>query len=240
MEPSTTYKQMFRIAADALLSTRCCLCGKPLALIRHKSYPLCAACADQIQPVAQPRCIICSMPLVSEQRVCMRCRNHEYEFKCNYSLFVYSGLVKELIYQYKTKGMRNLSWLFAEHLAAVLKNQYPGLPIVPVPYRPKRKRTRGWDQVECITSILKRKYGVRTIKMLRRRNSVPQKYLNYEERKRNLTDKISLNRLNTAIPNTVMLIDDIFTTGATGNECARALKLAGVTNVYIATIALDR
>ena len=231
---------MMQNVLDAALSTRCCLCGRRLVFFHHSRYSLCNPCANRIRPAPSPRCRICSMPLVSEFDLCSRCRNQHYEFESNYSLFVYGGYIQELIYQYKTRGVRDLAWLFCEHVAPVIEERYPGLPVVPVPYRPKRKRLRGWDQVRCVTTLLKKKHDISILPVLRRRNSIPQKRLNFEERKVNLANKIRLRRRQSINVPEVVLLDDVFTTGATGSECARVLKLAGVKKIYMITIALDR
>ncbi|MAG14161.1 MAG: amidophosphoribosyltransferase [Spirochaetales bacterium] len=180
------------------------------------------------------------MPLVSEHRVCTRCRNRSYEFASNYSLFVYSGTIKELIYQYKAKDIKDLASLFAEHLAPIIHIRFPGKPVVPVPYRPVRKKKRGWDQVECIAFELKKRFNTNVLKVLRRRNSVAQKILSYEERKTNLSGRIHVRQSFKSVPSEIVLLDDIFTTGATGDECARVLKGFGAETVHMVTIAIDR
>ena len=222
-----------------ILSERCYLCGEGLFLTNHhNTYPICDECRSGFLLRTGRLCRICSMELVSETDVCSRCRGKTYSFDSIFSLFTYEGRIRELIRLYKTANQRRFSRLFAEIFAEVIRKEFHGYTLVPVPFRKSRKRKRGWDQVEEICRWLHRVDGFRVQRCLQRIGSTSQKSLDYSRRMQNLRGNIKLRRKKTA-PEKVMLIDDIFTTGATGDACAELLKSAGAQEVKLLTIAID-
>lgn len=80
---------------------RCLLCGSFLKTFSESLYPVCDRCRETLRISKGIRCIKCSIPLISEDKYCMRCRNRNFSFENNFSLFKYSGKIKELLYQYK-------------------------------------------------------------------------------------------------------------------------------------------
>ncbi len=90
-----------------------------------------------------------------------------------------------------------------------------------------------------ISKRMSREYGFKSENMLYRLPSKSQKTLNYNQRSKNLQGKIRLRSKQFTTDKTIVLIDDVFTTGATVNECARILKNTGYKEVYVCTIAID-
>jgi competence protein ComFC len=224
---------------DLLYSEKCSLCGDYLTPDRKWPYPLCALCGNTL-PVRQgPFCSVCSTELVSEKDTCLRCRVREYSFESNQSLFLYGDDIKELLKQFKSKNTKSLSVFFARLMGPIIQKSYTGFTIVPVPFRSSRKRQRGWDQIEEICKQLKRIYDQKSRRMLKRKNTSAQKTLSLAGRMANLEGNISVYTQK-LIPPKVLLIDDVFTTGATANACAAALKNAGVAEVRMLSIALDQ
>ena len=113
------------------------------------------------------------------------------------------------------------------------------IPVIPVPGLPSNKRKRGWDHIEEITKILKKKYKIKIHYCLGRKHSRPQKALNCEGRIINIKDSIFIKNKNLTENKAVLLLDDIITTGATLDECARILKETHIREVYALTIAMD-
>ena len=111
--------------------------------------------------------------------------------------------------------------------------------MVPVPFRRIRKTQQGWDQIQLITVLLRKYWNIPVLNILRRRKSGPQKLLGYEERKLNIKGKIKLRYSAKDLPEKILLLDDVFTTGATGSECAKVLLNAGVSEVDMLTLAID-
>ncbi|MDC7225900.1 MAG: ComF family protein [Spirochaetales bacterium] len=243
-----TLRKIAALAADLLLPDTCSICGRSLSLQRTGdgwNIPLCRECRDKadnsIFSRAYPaisRCTNCGFPLSSEESICSRCREREWSFDSATSLFLYLDTGKQLIRAYKFDNRKALSHYFAEKAAELQLYRRQGFTIVPVPFRPSAKRKRGWDQVEAICRILNKKYGYKTSYCLKRINGRAQKTMNYEDRLTNLENGISL-RYGTAVPDKVLLLDDVFTTGATMNRCSCVLKEAGCSTVVCLAMAID-
>ena len=130
-----------------------------------------------------------------------------------------------------------MSRLFAELLSEPLGRLHAGWPLVPVPGRKKL------DAVELIARSLQARHGVRVVRLLERKGGRQQKTLDLEERRRNLSGRIVLSALarNAAqpFPGEVVLLDDIFTTGATADACAKVLMAGGCRRVSVMTVAME-
>jgi ComF family protein len=222
---------------ELLFPGRCLLCGEELAFNSRGGEPLCLACRDGLVPLtAVRRCAICSLPLLSEQLLCTRCRQRKYAFESNLSLFEYQGDLRELLYQYKFRNRLRLAGVLAGFYAQALRAGFPGVVLVPAPANPQAVRRRGWDPVERVCRVLEQTHGFAACRALERRAGPAQKLLGYEERLLNLRGTI---RLRARIPGEPLLLDDVFTTGATASECARLLRLAGAARVRVLTLAID-
>lgn len=205
----------------------------------EKGVEICNHCWDLIEPLQGRRCEKCSLSLLSEHRVCIRCRDTSYHFKKHYSLFQYRGIVKELLYFYKFRQKRSLAHLFSRFLHNTLSVMFPNYQLIPVPSRKHLLKGRGWDHLAPIVTILKNDYKAEILNCLIRKGDIPQKKLSFEERKKNLKGKIHIkNGMQLKHPD-VLLFDDIFTTGATADECSRVLLSHGVRNIYVISIAID-
>jgi competence protein ComFC len=223
--------------AELLFPGRCLLCGgslltPPAPKSVRPFYPVCGVCLDSLQPLQGRRCSICSAPLISEHSVCTRCRRRDYQFTANVSLFAYRDSAKELIYQYKFKQRRRVALVLADLLATAYREIFAGLSLVPVPGR------RAGDHIEIICRRLERKHDVPVCRLLARRGGVPQKSLDYVQRSRNIRGSITYIGTTPAPATTVVLLDDVFTSGATANECARVLLARGMEVVQVLTFAL--
>ncbi len=107
---------------------------------------------------------------------------------------------------------------------------------MPVPPRPGR---RGLDPVERIARILERRWGITVCRCLSRTGGTEQKSLDFAGRSRNLKGRITVRPARGGVPPLAVLLDDVFTTGATADACARALLEAGSVEVRVVTLAVD-
>ncbi len=170
----------------------------------------------------------------------MRCRGREWAFDSAYPLFNYLGRAEALISAYKFGGRLSLAPFFCTLLAQALTERWPGWPLVPVPPRPGKIRRQGWDQVELLARGLERR-GFTVLRLLERRPSLEQKKLGLEARFENARCAYGLRRGLSLSPAglSLVLLDDVFTTGATAEACALALKNAGASHVGFISIAAD-
>lgn len=236
---------------EAFFPGRCLLCGCWLSGDEGRdgagsSYesaggpavPVCDPCATSLVTIGSRRCGKCGMGLVSERVTCMRCREADFVFESNVALFPYSGQAKELIRKLKFEGRVRLAGLFAEMAAAALPPEWETYPIVPVPSRPGRKTP---DPVERVAASLEKHHARTVRRLLARTGGVQQKSLDLPRRRENLRGMIRLapdRGVSRSAPQ-VVLLDDIFTTGATIDACARVLRDAGCERVYSLTLAIE-
>ncbi len=229
-----------RIIGSLFTENRCILCGENLSRFLESGYDLCPDCVRLFENQERKSlCGRCSAPLISEEDLCMRCRGRKYSFKSNYSVFLYRGPVKELIYQYKFRNNRKLAYFFAEIFFRYFFQYFKAELIVPVPSAGSSVRRRGFDHMALIGKILSKKYGQPVNNCLIRKKGRQQKGLSYGDRMVNLVGNIRLKDKNISLPGSVILLDDIFTTGATLEQCTRALIRAGAGSVTGLTLAID-
>lgn len=236
---------------EALFPGRCLLCGtwligdegcdRPWSARESEGalpVPLCGPCRTSLVPIGEPRCGKCGMSLVSERVTCMRCREADFVFESNIAIFPYSRQPKELIRKLKFEGRIRLAGLFADLAAAACPAEWETYPIVPVPSRPSRKSP---DPADRVASSLGKHHSRTIRRLLVRTGGLQQKSLDLPRRRENLRGMIRLapDRGLSELPPRVILLDDIFTTGATIDACARALCDAGCQNVYSLTLAIE-
>ncbi len=226
---------------DLLFPGRCLVCGESLLDVPAGSYAVCRACLGNLPVIAGARCRVCGGSLISERGICTECRNRAFHFDSHRSICTYSGVARELLYQYKFRGRFRLARLIADLMAEQLGKSHAGLPVVPVPGRQSSARRRGWEHVDLICRHLARRHRIAVLRALRRTGGKPQKSLNFEKRLANLRNRIVF-RAGAAAgagSSSVVLIDDVYTTGATADECARVLRSAGLKHIYVLTFAQD-
>jgi len=185
------------------------------------------------------RCVKCGRPLISAAELCTTCREKGVFTYIDrvLPLFPYVAESQSLLALWKSRGMRGLSWPLARCLASVLASSGP-VTLVPVPPRPNKIRSRGWDQVEELARLLDRHFGMSVSRCLMRRSSMEQKKLGKAARSLNIKGSIVVKD-GVEVPEVAIVLDDLMTTGATLDACAEALKLAGCGKVYGLTLYFD-
>ncbi|HUX40802.1 MAG TPA: hypothetical protein VMV83_06495 [Rectinemataceae bacterium] len=142
-----------------------------------------------------------------------------------------------LIAAYKFGGRRSLAPWLAARLGAVIADRWPGRVIVPVPPRKTVIAERGWDHIELLARLLQAS-GFAVARPLFRAPSRQQKELGLMERRENAAKAYRLLP-GSSVPESVVLIDDVFTSGSTADACSRALKEGGAKAVAFVSIAAD-
>jgi len=171
------------------------------------------------------------MPLVSERGTCLRCRQAGFAFSSHRSVYAYTGAVRRLIASLKFENRRRLSAFFADVLAPRIREAHPGMPVVPVPGR------KFPDAVELIARELQRRHGMTVLRLLERSGGRAQKTLDLGQRRQNLKGRIRF--VSRQAPAELVLMDDVFTTGATVDACSRTLLDAGCRAVWAVSIAME-
>ena len=189
-------------------------------------------------------CRLCGKPLISEIEVCGDCRENETETVPGRALFEYTGIGKEAIRAFKFKNERSFGEIYADFLSFFLASpgfsdsffESGGWTAVPVPGNRKNVRLRGWDPVSVVVEDLKSRGFAAADLLEREKGAVSFKMLNRRERLRASLGSYRLKK-NAAVPEKVLLIDDVRTTGSTLKRCASLLKEAGASEIRWCALA---
>jgi len=214
----------------------CSMCGADLYGGSEAMYGLCGTCRGGIEREleenrAGERCDYCGKPLISEHGRCLSCREGEgRSFDRVRVLFPYTGKYRQLLSAYKFGKNPAVGNFLAEKIREAMADFPPEAEVIPVPPRPGKIHTTGWDQVEYLARLLERNMGAEVInRCLKRMPSKSQKELGRENRRSNLRGRIAAVR---EVPHIAVVLDDVMTTGSTLDACATALKESGAQTVY--------
>lgn len=219
----------------------CPFCGKA------SRVGTCPECREKLRKleIQEPRCMQCGRPVrYAEQEYCRDCAETRHFYDQGYSLWLHRKPVNQSIYRFKYQNQRR----FAAHYTAELTRAFEGQVrrwrpclIMPVPLHKKRRRARGYNQAELIAEGLGRAFEipVDAASLIRKKNTVPQKELDRQGRMQNMKNAFML--ADSFLPvRTILLVDDIYTTGSTLDAAAFALKQRGVQKVYFLTISIGQ
>ena len=217
---------------------RCISCKK---IIEDEGF--CVDCWKKLVFINSKRCKCCGKPLDTESFICGVCLDKKYYFDQNISVFVYNRTIAKAIFEFKFKDKTFLSKKFADLMKNNINNfSYKIDYVVSVPMHLNRLRKRGYNQSFLLANDLANLTNIDFIKdlLIKTKNTSRQVGLNVKERKTNLKGSFSIkDKYKDIIKNkNILIIDDVFTTGSTINECAKILKLEGKVNkVMSLTIA---
>ena len=207
---------------------------------------VCQTCWGTLVPIAGPCCPHCGVhyasPVALQQsptHECGACRTKPPAFTQTWSLFPYQSPLREAIVLFKYRGKRSLTKHFIQAMIPAL----PTLPtidiLMPVPLHPQRLREREYNQSLLLAHGLSQHLQIPLLLscLLRVRPTAPQTSLSKKERLTNLRRAFAIDNVSRIKGQRILLIDDVFTTGTTLHECAKALRKAGSGPVYGLTLA---
>lgn len=213
---------------DAFLPNTCLLCRG------DSTAALCAACAADL-PSLPKGCPQCAEPTTYGER-CGRCLIHPPHFDATVAAYRYAFPLDSLMQAYKYGGVLALAGWFGQRLAEGIQNG-PFDRILPMPLHPDRLCERGFNQAaelaRQIGKILRTPVDLDSCH--RRLPTAPQAELPLKQRRRNVRGAFECHADLTGLA--ILLVDDVMTTGATLDECARTLKLHGAKSVTVAVVA---
>jgi len=206
---------------------------------------VCRSCLGKMAPASSPCCVSCGRFFEdgSPAHLCLDCLREMPPFSRHRSCSSYGGKVKEVILLYKYRHFRVLGIdlaRFAERALGGDEGLWWGVEaIVPVPLHPRRRRERGFNQAQVIAAELARLKGIDLVDdaLVKVKNVPPQTSLQARERAHNIRGAFKIKKAEEIEGKTVLLLDDVYTTGSTLRECALALKKSGVKDVRALTIA---
>ncbi len=223
---------IFTWIADFLFPSSCVNCGKVISI---KQDFLCNKCFQEIIFIDK-KCEICSGVLIDDR--CAICSDRKLYVLKNFTIAEYRGVMKEILHNYKFNKKRRLHLHLSKLAYKKIGSQSDLFDLITsVPMSRKKKWQRGFNQSEIIAKRLSRKLNKVYHPLLKEKSRFKtQRELGYRERFLNILDRYKISNKNIN-GKSILLIDDVFTTGATINECARILKSFGATRVYSLTMA---
>ena len=234
----------FRKILNSILPEHCRSCGE---FLWEDSIPFfCDYCWSSIRPIHGPLCRRCSQPfgspvslLYSPKHQCANCRTRPPAFTQAWTIYPYKSPLKEAIGLFKYKGKISLTGPLADLVLKAL----PPLPmidvILPVPLHPIRFREREFNQSLLLANQVSRQLTLPLShsNLVRVRPTIPQTSLKRNDRLKNLRRSFVVTNLEALMGKNILLVDDVFTTGTTVNECAKTLRKVGAGHVYVVTLA---
>jgi ComF family protein len=202
---------------------------------------VCEACRKTLPRITTFCCRICGSPFNEHWRVkiCPDCKLQRPKLTRIRSVFLYEGPVIQMIHDMKFAKRARFARYFSEELYLCLLRWYPkgANAIVPVPLHRSREWQRTFDQARLMAEHLSGLSGIPVQNCLRRiRNTIPQTFLSGHARRKNLEGAFGFKQ-GIDPPKSVLLIDDVITTGTTLEACSVLLRKAGVRKIYGLTVA---
>ena len=228
---------------DFLFPRQCCGCGAVLHAMGEQG--LCWDCRSGSIPIVAPTCRHCGVGVagrIDHAFTCLRCQEDPPAFDRAFSLFRYEGGVREAIHALKYHHDFSVIPDLAALLEAGLRVHVPdleGLTLVPVPLHRRKQRQRGFNQSRELADVLRRWVpGLGLWTGLRRvKNTETQTHLSAAGRRDNVRAAFRVAPRAKDSPARALLVDDVMTTGATLDACAKALRRAGVREILAMTLA---
>lgn len=225
-------KMFWRWVTSLFFPNRCYMCGDVIDWQQH----ICRRCYDKVPYILPPICARCGR----SKSDCV-CHGHKRSYERCISPLYYDDELKTAIYQLKTYGYRQVVDSLAMEMAEVIRREYGGVmfdAIVPIPLHKSTLSARGFNQSDLLARSLSTYVHSPVRPVLKKLYATkPQKTLTMQQRSGNLLGAFDVIEGESIDGATVLLVDDIVTTGSTLDECAKMLKLYGAKEVYAVTAA---
>jgi ComF family protein len=236
---------MLHYLLNFLYPPRCAACDASLSI--DSTRRICAPCLAAVEPLRPPLCLVCGAPLhAAAADRCEHCRAAPPAFDSARAITRYrsgadgSSTVAALLRRHKYGLDQSLGRALAEYLdmaPALETGSYD--VVIPVPLHRARLRWRGFNQAALLGVALARRLhcALDVATLTRVRPTPPQTARDRANRARNVRDAFAVRRPSRVAGRRVLLVDDVMTTGATADECARVLRAAGARRIDVLTLA---
>ncbi len=236
-------RTVLRILRNLVCPKRCIFCRSILKLTAEGR--VCFDCSGKLPfYIAAPHCKRCGRPVSDQNKYCEECAGKSAEFSALYAPFLYTEPVRGAILRYKNEDYRGYAKTFAQYMAVILEyeNKKTNFDyIVAVPPRIGRIRKINYDQVSLLAQCLSREIDVPFLRDVLKQKEKRQKQssLSATERSENVKGNFAVKKPEEITGKTILLVDDVCTTGSTLRECAKMLKRAGAKSVHCLVIAVS-
>lgn len=202
-----------------------------------KGKYICTECVGKLRFVKEPLCMICGKEIAgADQELCLDCTKQKRSFAFGRALLLYDAVAEHAMVRIKYQNKREYVDGFAKLLVYRYRNLIMGMHadcLVPVPIHKNRRKKRGYNQAELIANVISKETGIPVDHSIltRIKNTKAQNALMPGERAGNVKSAFLAKDIP-AHYKTVILVDDIFTTGSTMEECTKALQREKEVKVY--------
>ncbi|GMR05082.1 MAG: ComF family protein [Thermodesulfobacteriota bacterium] len=229
---------------DIFFPPLCTLCEKDL---KKEGAAFCRACEARFSSpaVKGPHCMVCGALFDSDaggEHCCGECLKKAPPFELARSVYVYEGVVLEAVHAFKYSGRTVLAPALGTAMALKAEKEFPAPDVaVPVPLYPARLRRRGFNQSLLLARRVAKALSIKVdyLNLERKVSTKSQVGLGHSERLSNVSGAFSVKDPAAFKEKKVLLIDDVYTTGATVRECSKVLKRAGA-QICVLTLARAR
>ena len=223
-----------------IFPTKCLICNDWC----NEETSLCINCWKKIEFITNPQCARCGYPFdfnAGTKALCAPCNQNLPYFDRAFAIFKYSTISKSLIFKLKYHDQLHIARFLAQLIVNRLQDFYEYRIITSVPLHSKKIRERLYNQSAILasqTAKLARLEFLPNI-LIKKRHDRPQSQLSRDQRKKNILNSfvIAEDYMNFIKGKNIILIDDVYTTGSTVNECSRVFKKAGCNKILVVTAA---
>ena len=232
--------ELFQGFIDFFFPPLCAACGERLV---EGEEVVCDNCRQSFTEVPKPWCPRCGAGEVkANQKDCKACPEKPVGFDLARAVLLYRGAAREVIHTLKYKTRPEVGPVLGRFIFLYLKRELQGEnfnAIIPVPLHPARERKRGFNQAELIAEEVARLARIPLIPeaLIRIKSTKQQTQLPLEMRRQNVAGAFAMRTPEPIRGKTILLIDDVYTTGNTVNEASRVLKEGGASKVCVLTFA---
>ena len=227
--------------ADIIYPRICPVCGH---IVSKRGHDICPECEEKLSFIGNDHCMRCGKPVDEDSEYCSDCEKATHVYDEGRGALLYDTYMSKSIYRFKYAGKQEFSAFYGrvicEHLGSKIKSWNVDA-IIPVPVHKSRLKKRGYNQAELIAKQMSRRLGIPVCRdiVTRQKVTLSQKNLSARDRQNNLKKAFKVTG-NVVKLDSVLVVDDIYTTGATVDAMARCLKGAGIRKVYFTSLCIGR
>jgi len=221
----------------------CVLCHRGLSPTEKN---LCEVCQNKLQMNYPPFCRSCSRHLDIDRRdsLCRECQKNPHQFDRTWAAMLYNETMKEMIHLFKYANKTSLRMNFINYMLKFIEKYHVPLAdyqiIIPVPLHPARQRERGYNQSEFLAQGISEHFHIPLCdrQLIRSRHTPHQALLSEKDRWTNIRDAFKIKQPQLFKDQSILIVDDLMSTGATVSEMASVLKSNGAKGVAVLTAAI--
>lgn len=258
------FKRFFKTLKEIIYPRYCLLCHIRIALEnqshgltppflrdsnslpRERAGLICRDCIEKIKLNSPPFCRKCGRKILkfdASRNICAECSKTQFYFDRAWASCSYEGVIKEMVHNLKYRNKIGLAKVLSRLMINFVSDYR--LPLeacdcaIAIPLSLRKQREREFNQAEALADNISGYLGLKLLKnnLKRIRDTKSQTELEKSKRWKNIQDAFTVKEPNAVKDKTILLIDDVLTTGATASEAARTLKSSGANAVYVLTLA---